>query len=108
MLRLSTVIEKVSPGPLRLLLLDVQGYEVTALQGLDRDRLPDLLVVEDDHEWLEKAGTSRRQLHDQMSGLGYTLSDLYGDAVNPAGALPIENNLVGVRPGAAVTWLPRL
>ena len=35
LLQLSTIIESVCPGPLHLMLLDVQGYELEALKGCD-------------------------------------------------------------------------
>ena len=84
LLQLSTVIEKLCPGPLHLMLLDVQGYEVPALKGLAMDRLPDLLIAEDDAEWLDKAGSSRQQLYGQISAMGYQLRDLLGN-VTPTG-----------------------
>jgi FkbM family methyltransferase len=105
LLRLATIIESLCPGPLRLMLLDVQGYEVPALQGLGPNRLPDVIIVEDGTEWLEKAGSSRHALYGQVSGMGYQLRDLLGNAVTPDGPVLLEENLVGVRPGAAVAWI---
>jgi FkbM family methyltransferase len=105
LLQLSTVIEKLCPGPLHLMLLDVQGYEVPALKGLASDRLPDLLIVEDGAEWLEKAGSSREQLYGQMSTMGYELRDLAGRLVTADAPPLLEENLVGVRPGAGVKWI---
>ena len=106
LLTLATIIEGLCPGPLRLMLLDVQGYEVPALQGLGSDRLPDLLIVEDGTEWLEKAGASRQELYGQIGAMGYELRDLLGNTIKPDGLLPLEENLVGVRPGTTVHWLP--
>jgi FkbM family methyltransferase len=105
LIRLSTVIEKLCPRPLRLMLLDVQGYEVPALQGLGREFLPDLLIVEDDAEFLRKAGSSRQTLYGQVSAMGYLLHDLRGNAIVHDGPQPLEDNIVGVRPGAQVTWV---
>jgi FkbM family methyltransferase len=106
LLQLSTVIEKLCPGGLHLMLLDVQGYEVPALKGLARSPLPDLLIVEDGAEWLEKAGSSRKDLYHQVRAMGYELRDLRGTVVTPEGPALLEENLVGVRPGASVNWLP--
>ena len=105
LVRLSNVIRDVCQGRLRLVLLDVQGYEVPALQGLGRDSLPDVLIVEDGAEWLEKAGSSRRALYGEVSALGYELYDLFGNSVTSDGPPLHEENLVGVRPGASVIWL---
>ena len=107
LLQLSTVIEKLCPGALHLMLLDVQGYEVPALKGLAMDRLPDLLIVEDGAEWLDKAGSSRQQLYGQMERNGAWASrDLLGNVVTPDGPPLLEENLVGVRQGTSVNWLP--
>jgi FkbM family methyltransferase len=105
LLELSTVIEKLCPGTLHLMLLDVQGYEVPALQGLAMDRLPLVLIVEDGAEWLDKAGSSRRQLYGQMHAMGYELRNLMGNVAAPDGPPLLEENLVGIRPGATVHWL---
>ena len=89
LLPLSTVIEKLCPGALHLMLLDVQGYEVPALKGLAMDRLPDLLIVEDGAEWLDKAGSSRQQLYGQMRAMDYDLARPVGErrhARRPAAA----------------------
>ena len=78
LLPLSSVIESACRGMLRLILLDVQGYEVPALKGLRASCLPEVMIVEDSAEWLDKAGSSRAELHGQMCALGYQLHDLMG------------------------------
>jgi FkbM family methyltransferase len=105
LLTLSTIVETVCPGPLRLMLLDVQGYEVKALKGMGRRNLPGLLIVEDATEWLDKAGSSRQELYAQLTAMGYALHDLFGRPISHNGPAPHEANIVGVQPGAAVTWL---
>jgi FkbM family methyltransferase len=105
LLTLSTVIETQCPGPLRLMLLDVQGYEVKALRGMGRHNLPGLLIVEDATEWLDKAGSSRQELYAQLTAMGYALHDLFGRPISHDGPAPHEANIVGVQPGAAVSWL---
>jgi FkbM family methyltransferase len=104
---LAAVIETLSNGPVRLLLLDVQGYEGPALQGL-KDHRPELLVVEDSDEYLKRAGTSRAQLYSQVREMGYDLHDLHGGAVDASGPSLAEYNLVAVRRGVVdVAWCSR-
>jgi FkbM family methyltransferase len=102
LLRLSTIIETQCPGPLRLMLLDVQGYEAQALRGMGRVNLPEVLIVEDAAEWLGKAGLSRAELYSQMSEMGYALHDLFGRPITRDGPEPLEANIVAIRPGARV------
>ncbi len=102
---LAEILRELCGGPLRLLLLDVQGYETQALRGLDPGRLPDLVVVEDAPDFLTKVGVSRDAVYSQLTDLGYRLHDLNGSPVAAPCPLP-ELNLVGVRPGATVHWSP--
>ena len=89
LLPLATIIEKLCPGPLRLMLLDVQGYEVPALKGLGLESLPDLLVVEDGTEWLEKAGSSRRRLYGSWARWAISCATWLGNAVTPDAAAAV-------------------
>lgn len=92
----------------RLLLLDVQGYESFALAGLGALR-PDIVAVEVDPPFLAKAGVTPEALAAQLAELGYALHDLSGALVGPAGPaggwreLP-ERNLIGVASGVAARW----
>jgi hypothetical protein len=87
------------------MLLDVQGYEGPALQGLQHHR-PELLVIEDSEEYLERAGTSRAKLYAQVRGMGYALHDVFGGDVDESGPLPAECNVVAVGHGVDVHWCP--
>ena len=101
---LSTILDAVCEGPLRLMLLDVQGYEVPALRGLGAGRIPDLLIVEDSQDWQEKSGNTRKTLRAQLSAMGYELRDLFGRLLAEDGPEPHEVNVVAVRAGVYVTW----
>jgi FkbM family methyltransferase len=103
---LAAVVDALCSGPVRLMLLDVQGYEGPALQGLKHHR-PELLVVEDSEEYLARAGTSRAMLYSLMREMGYGLHDVFGSDVNESGRLPAECNVIAVRPGVKVEWCPR-
>jgi FkbM family methyltransferase len=104
-LPLSSILAALQPTPLRLILLDVQGYELQALDGLQPDDLPELLVVEDCEEFLLRAGTSRESLYAKMRDLGYRLHDLTGRELNGVREVPLESNIVGRKDRAPVTWV---
>lgn len=104
LITLAAVLDGLCPGRVRLMLLDVQGYEVPALAGLKHHR-PELLVVEDSEEYLARAGTSRAQLYSSMRDMGYTLHDVFGGDMAETGAPPAECNVVARAPGVSVDWL---
>ncbi|HXO27708.1 MAG TPA: FkbM family methyltransferase [Thermoanaerobaculia bacterium] len=94
-------------GTVRLLLLDVQGYEVQAISGLGATLRPEIAVVEDHETQLTRAGVPRSSLYGRLKELGYALHDLYGEPVSQPGEVPVERNLVGVQPGCVVSWVRR-
>ena len=90
---------------LRILLLDVQGYELKALGGLGHSR-PDIAIVELAPEFLNRSGTSSTQILDLLTQAGYGLFDVTGHPVSAERSddLP-EGNLVAVRSGVTVAWV---
>jgi FkbM family methyltransferase len=103
LITLAAVLDALCSGPVRMMLLDVQGYEIPALTGLKHHR-PELLVVEDSEEYLARAGTSRAQLYSSMRDMGYSLHDLFGGGVDETGPLPAECNVVARAAGVNVDW----
>lgn len=103
---LAAVVDGLCTTTVRLMLLDVQGYEEPALRGLKEHR-PELLIVEDSEEYLARAGSSRARLYSQIRDMGYALHDVFGNDVVESGPSPAEFNVIGVRPGAGVTWCLR-
>jgi len=101
---LSAILDAFCQGPLRLMLLDVQGYEAPALHGLGTGRLPDILIVEDSRDWQEKSGSTRKALRGQLRAMGCQLQDLFGQVLSEDGPEPPESNLVATRPGVDVVW----
>ncbi len=103
-LPLSQVIKSRHCEKVRLLLLDVQGYEQQVLAGLDNTCLPEILIVELDPEFLHRANTSSASLLKQIKDLGYSLYSLEGNKVTAdCEALP-ERNVVGLRGNVEVSW----
>jgi FkbM family methyltransferase len=94
LLTLAEVAQSLGLGRIRLLLLDVQGYEVKALQGLGALR-PEIVILEDSEEYCAKSGQPREALYQLVRGLGYALFDIHGLPVASPGDRP-ERNLVGL------------
>lgn len=88
-------------APIRLMLLDVQGYEMEVLGGLGELR-PAIVIVEDDPTYSAGPGHSRAALYQRLRDLGYSLRDLHGRPVEAPDAVLAERNLVGVLDGSEV------
>lgn len=109
--RISTVAHVLSelggPRP-RVLLLDVQGCEVEALDGIESGPHPDILIVELVEEYLQMAGTTGVQMMDRMTSLGYDLFTVHGQPIGRDDRIMPEQNVFGVKPGADPVWVPEL
>ena len=107
MVRIGTVLPILGGRPFRLLLLDVQGYELEVLAGADLEHGPEMMIVELDPEFLARAKSAPEQITQRLAAAGYDLYDILGgDALPRLLDLP-ERNLVAVRRGVDVRW-PRL
>jgi hypothetical protein len=91
----------------RLGLLDVQGFESKALSGFQEGPLPELLVVEVDPLFMERAGTTVANLYASMEQLGYHLRSLLGESASHDPSRLPERNVVGVLGDADVAWCSR-
>lgn len=100
---LSQVEAELRGAPFRVLLLDVQGYELEALAGLGS--LPDVIVCEAADEWLSLKGSRVEALGEALLSRGYALFDVFGRPVTGAelGVLP-EHNVCAVLAGRSVRW----
>jgi len=104
---LAEMARQLELGPVRLLLLDVQGYELQAIEGLGAALRPDIAIVEDDPDYSTKAGVPREVLYRRLEEMGFALHDVHGEPIRLPGKLPPERNLIGVQPGREVNWIPR-
>lgn len=103
-LPVSRIINTLEAQTIRLLLLDVQGYESQALSGLDRLCLPEILVVEIDPEFLAKAKTNSATLLSKIVELGYSLHSLDGTRQTPDCTELPERNVICLRNDCEISW----
>lgn len=103
----AAIVREVTDRPVRLMLLDVEGFEWFAVRGLGDGPYPELLAIEVIPELVKAAGIEPPRLFEQLVVMGYALHDLFGRPVSAsAGALP-EANLIAVRDGVRVAWPDR-
>jgi FkbM family methyltransferase len=82
-MRIDSMIDKL--GPAELILIDVEGHEVSVLRGADeyiRQHRP-VLIVEAIASQLKRAGSSLQELSNQLTGAGYTLYSIDRTSVAP-------------------------
>jgi FkbM family methyltransferase len=62
------------PTPVKLIKIDVEGFELNVLRGLEKTLTAwhPIVVTEVVQDWLERAGTNRTQLYQFMQSLGYS------------------------------------
>lgn len=101
---LAAVIKAQKCSSVRLLLLDVQGFEAQALAGLNRECLPEILIVEIDPEFLQRANTTAAALLNQIADLGYSLHSLDGTQATARSESFPERNVIGLRGDIEMTW----
>ncbi len=100
------IVRRVTDRSVRLMLLDVEGYEWFALRGLIGAPLPELLVVEMIPALGRAAGVESAQIYALIRDLGYELYDLTGRPVASDADPLVEANLAAVRSGVRVQWPP--
>jgi FkbM family methyltransferase len=108
MIRLRSLTPLLGDRSFRLLLLDVQGFEQQALQGIDFTQGPDIAVIEIDREFISRAGESPESLARTLREAGYNLFTIDGEDPGQKWFDLPELNLVAVREGADVCWGPGL
>lgn len=92
---LGDVLRRLGVGRPDLLLLDVEGFELEALRGVQTAAPPKLIVVECKGKHLERAGATEEALFQRLVEMGYRCFDLHGRPTAPGDVLD-EFNLVGV------------
>jgi FkbM family methyltransferase len=91
-----TLLSRVGIESLDLLLLDVEGFELQVLEGMQPESAPNLIVVEVNPGLLKSAGILEDAIYDRLSALGYACYTVNGAKAVPGSAVP-EQNVVGVR-----------
>lgn len=104
-LRLDRVLPLLEGRSFRLLLLDVQGYELDVLAGAPLTPGPDLIIVELDPTFLSRRKVRPVQVSQTLEAAGYQLFDVTGSPARDRLTELPERNLVAVRAGARVRWL---
>jgi len=104
MIRIGTILPILGSRPFRLLLLDVQGYELEVLAGADLERGPEVMIVELDPDFLSRMGSAPGQITQRLAAAGYDLYDILGGDARPRLLDLPERNLVAVRRGVSVRW----
>jgi FkbM family methyltransferase len=101
---IETLLRDAAVARLDFLLLDIEGYEIRALDGLGEFR-PPLMVIECDPRLLAAAGDDPEQLIQHLHDRGYATFTLGGETVIRA-AYYAEANIVAVhRDAPAPTWV---
>lgn len=103
---LPVVLGELGIGRSDVMLLDVEGFELEVLRGIERESAPGILVVETKGQHLAKAGATEEKLFERLGELGYRCFDLHGRAAK-AGDDVVEFNVVGVREESRTEFVPR-
>jgi FkbM family methyltransferase len=101
---LGGLLRRLGVGRPDLFLLDVEGFELEALRGVEPDAAPRLVVVECKGRHLERAGATEEALFERLAELGYRCFDLHGRPAAPGDDL-VEFNVVGALDGRAATFV---
>lgn len=104
-IRLEEVLPHLGHRPFRILLLDVQGYELNVLRGIDLRQGPEIAVVELDPEFLARSAATADEVVAPLLSVGYRLFDVSGQSVDlPITQDLIERNVIAVKAQARVRW----
>ena len=95
--RIDTMLARLGVSRIDFLLLDVEGFERRALNGMGALR-PRLMVLESDPKHHERLGEPQPEFFAFVRALGYDLHALSGEPVHAPGYYP-ETNLVATRHG---------
>ncbi len=102
---LDALLPELGEHRFRVVLLDVQGFELEVLRGLSSATKPELLVVEIDPEFVRKAGIDSVEIGELLRARGYDLFTLLGQPLATSSGEWPERNLVAVAGGAQAHWV---
>lgn len=95
---LSALLNKLGVQQVDMMLLDVEGYEINVLRGIEKQYRPLIMIVEAHPLVLDKLSISQVDVFDMLESLEYTCFSLDGHPVRESYPLP-ENNIVAVLQG---------
>ena len=87
------ILENLNCSDVNLILLDVEGFELPVLQGMQNGPLPGILILEVHPTVLKLMQIDPHKYFDAVTSLGYKCFDLFGNPATPATELA-ENNLI--------------
>lgn len=103
---IANVMKSFFPHTPKLLLIDVEGFELEVLAGLDAAQLPPIIIAEIESALLQRAGTMPAEVFSHFANLGYKLFSLTGTPISPTKPDLPEHNVIGVLEGVEVKWSP--
>jgi FkbM family methyltransferase len=104
---LSTLLSKLGVQQVDMMLLDVEGYEINVLRGIERKHRPFIMIVEAHPLVLNKLSISQVDVFDMLEALDYTCFSVDGLPVRERYPLP-ENNIVAVLQGVKLPQFIKL
>jgi len=103
-----TITEQLALPSVKLMLLDVEGYEMQALRGMSPANCPDILLIEVQNIVLSLTKTTPQEYFDAVGALGYQTWNMDGQRAFVNEPI-IENNLVCVKQGVALPrWIEKV
>lgn len=90
------LLEKLGIKKIDVMLLDVEGYEMNVLEGMDSANLPPLLIIEINLGLWNK--DNQINIYNRLASIGYNCFTLLGKPANAEEFLP-ESNAVAVLKG---------
>lgn len=104
---LSTLLHKLGIQKIDMMLLDVEGYEINVIRGIEQQHRPLIMIVEAHPFVLNKLNISQTDVFDLLESLEYTLWSLDGRPARESHPLP-ENNIIAVLQGLKLPYFIEL
>jgi FkbM family methyltransferase len=104
--RYDSLLDHLQLPSVDLMLLDVEGYELSVLQGMSPASAPSILLTEVHPKVLELLSGKESTYYETLNAMGYSTWTLNGQPAQPGTKLP-DSNLVCVKAGCPLpVWSP--